>query len=403
MITTMDRKLFDEQVKALFDGYNRIINRKNIKQQSGNGIYDRYVYPAITRNHVPVFWEYDLNYESNSHLMTRLGVNTTFNAGAIKLNGKYHMVVRVEGFDVKSIFGVAESPNGLDQWKFWNQPIVMPVTDDPETNVYDIRLTQHEDGWIYGLFCAERKDTAQPNDSSAALASCGIARTKNLKEWERLPDLKSNAAQQRNCVLHPEFVQGKYMIYTRPQSAFIETGDSGICVGFSASMENAMIDEEIMMDPRKYHTVKEVKNGQGPPPIKTEKGWIHLAHGVRRTAAGLRYTLYVFLTDLNEPWKVIKRPSGHFIEPLNEERVGDVSNVTFSNGWILDDDGTVFIYYASSDTRMHVATTSIKKLLDYVLNTPEDPGRTQLCADQRKIMVEKNLEVLEKDFPEIEF
>ena len=399
----MDRDSFNKKVKALFEVYNQTINRKNVKQTIGNGIYDRYVYPAITRNHVPVFWEYDLNYENNPHLMTRLGVNTTFNAGAIKLNGKYLMVARVEGFDVKSIFGVAESPNGIDQWKFWHHPIVMPVTDDPEMNIYDMRLTQHEDGWIYGLFCAERKDTSQPNDSSAALASCGIARTKDLRNWERLPDLKSNAAQQRNCVLHPEFVHGKYMIYTRPQSAFIETGDSGICVGFSESMENAVIDEETMMDPRKYHTVKEVKNGQGPPPIKTEKGWIHLAHGVRRTAAGLRYTLYLLLTDLNEPWKVIKRPSGHFIEPLGDERVGDVSNVAFSNGWILDDDGTVFIYYASSDTRMHVATTTIEKLLDYILNTPEDPGRTQLCAEQRNSMVENNLSILTNEFPEIQF
>jgi 4-O-beta-D-mannosyl-D-glucose phosphorylase len=397
----MEKKLFDQEVRRIFEKYHQRINRKNKKQEEGNGIYDRYVYPAITRNHVPVFWEYDLNFKTNPHLMKRLGINTTFNAGAIKLNGIYYMMVRVEGFDVKSFFGVAESPNGIDHWKFWDHPIVMPVTDDPEMNVYDIRLTQHEDGWIYGLFCAERKDLSQPQDSSAALASCGIARTKDLKKWERLPDLKSNAAQQRNCVLHPEFVNGKYMIYTRPQSSFIETGDSGICVAFTDSMEHASIDEEIMMDARKYHTVKEVKNGQGPPPIKTEKGWIHLAHGVRRTAAGLRYTLYVLLTDLKEPWKVIKRPSGHFIEPLGEERVGDVSNVTFSNGWILDEDGTVFIYYASSDTRMHVATTTIDKLLDYVMNTPEDPGRTQLCAEQRNSFVEKNLEILKNEFPDL--
>lgn len=401
--TIMDRKSFDEKVRALFATYNSLINRTNQKQEKGNGIYDRYVFPAITREHIPVFWEYDLDYSKNPHLMTRLGVNTTFNAGAIKFEGKYLMIVRIEGFDVKSIFGVAESPNGIDQWKFWNHPIVMPVTDDPEMNVYDIRLTQHEDGWIYGLFCAERKDTSQPNDSSAALASCGIARTRNLVDWERLPDLKSNAAQQRNCVLHPEFVNGKYMIYTRPQSAFIETGDSGISVGFAENMENAVINEEIMMDPRQYHTVKEVKNGQGPPPIKSDHGWIHLAHGVRRTAAGLRYTLYLLLTDLNEPWKVIKRPSGHFIEPLGDERVGDVSNVTFSNGWIADDDGTVYIYYASSDTRMHVATTTIGKLLDYVLNTPEDAGRTQLCAAQRKSLIDGNLDVLRDEFPDLEF
>ncbi|MCL3779209.1 glycosidase [Prolixibacteraceae bacterium JC049] len=399
----MDRNQFDKKVEQMFRNYNEFINRKNEIAENGNGIFDRYIYPAITRNHIPPFWQYDLNYETNPHLMTRLGVNTTFNAGAIKLDGKYLMVVRTEGFDVKSIFAVVESPNGVDQWRFWDHPIVMPVTDDPEMNVYDMRVTQHEDGWIYGLFCAERKDLSQPDDSSAALASCGIARTKDMKNWERLPDLKSNAAQQRNCVLHPEFVNGKYMIYTRPQAGFIDTGDSGICVGFSDTMDNAQIDEEIMVDARQYHTVKEVKNGQGPAPIKTEHGWIHLAHGVRRTAAGLRYSLYVFMTDLNEPWKVIKRPSGHFVEPLGKERVGDVSNVAFSNGWIADEDGTVYIYYASSDTRMHVATTTMDKLIDYVLNTPEDAGRTQLCAAQRDEMITSNLDVLASTYPDIKF
>ncbi|TKG95817.1 glycosidase [Puteibacter caeruleilacunae] len=400
----MEKVAFDKKLKELFEQYNELITRPNKIQGNGNGIFDRYENPAITRNHAPVFWRYDLNYETNPNLMTRLGINTTFNAGAIKLNGKYLMVVRTEGFDVKSIFAVAESPNGIDNWKFWDHPIVMPVTDDPEMNVYDCRLTQHEDGWIYGLFCAERKDLSQPDDSSAALASCGIARTKDLVNWERLADLKSTAAQQRNCVLHPEFVNGKYMIYTRPQKGFIDTGgDSGICVGFTESMVDAEINEEIMVDPRQYHTVKEVKNGQGPAPIKTEHGWIHLAHGVRRTAAGLRYTLYTFLTDLNEPWKVIRRPGGHFIEPIKTERVGDVSNVTFSNGWILDDDGTVFIYYASSDTRMHVATTTIDKLIDYVLNTPEDAGRTQLCAAQRDELITKNLDILKEQYPDIEF
>jgi 4-O-beta-D-mannosyl-D-glucose phosphorylase len=399
----MEKKKFDKKLRKLFADHNKLITRKNKKQKGGNGIYDRYIYPILTRDHAPVFWQYDLNYETNPHLMMRLGVNTTFNAGAIRFNGKYLMVVRTEGFDVKSIFAVAESPNGIDNWKFWDHPIVMPVTDNPEKNVYDMRLTQHEDGWIYGLFCAERKDPEKPEDSSAALASCGIARTKDMVNWERLPDLQSTAMQQRNCVLHPEFVDGKYMIYTRPQKGFIETGDSGICAGFTASMDPAVIEEEIMVDPREYHTVREVKNGQGPAPIKTEKGWLHMAHGVRRTAAGLRYTLYLFLTDLKEPWKVIKRPSGHFIEPLGDERVGDVSNVTFSNGWILDDDGKVFIYYASSDTRMHVATTTLKKLLDYVLNTPEDPGRTQLCAAQRDELITKNLEILKKQYPDIKF
>ncbi len=397
----MERHEFDNEVKRLFKKHNELVIRKNRARKRGNGIYERYIYPVITRDHIPVHWKYDLNYETNPELLMRLGVNSTFNAGAIRLNGKYCMVVRTEGFDVKSFFAVAESPNGVDNWVFHERPVQMPVTDDPETNVYDLRLTQHEDGWVYGLFCAERKDKSKADDSSAALASCGIARTKDLIVWERLADLRSNAAQQRNCVLHPEFVNGKYMLYTRPQSGFIETGDSGISVGFTASMENAIIDDEILMDPRQYHTVKEVKNGQGPPPIKSEIGWIHLAHGVRRTAAGLRYTLYILLTDLDEPWKVIKRPSGHFIEPLGDERVGDVSNVVFSNGWIKDDDGTVFIYYASSDTRMHVATTSVEKLIDYIRNTPEDPGRTELCVRQRTEMIDRNLEILKKDFRDL--
>ena len=397
----MDKKSFDRKVNEVFARYHSLISRPNVREEDGNGIYDRYRYPAITRDHTPPFWRFDLDHNTNPHLMTRLGINTTFNAGAIKMNDKYCMMVRVEGFDVKSFLAIAESPNGIDQWKFRDKPVPMPVTEDPEMNVYDIRLTRHEDGWIYGLFCAERKDSSKPEDSSAALASCGIARTRDLENWERLPDLTSNAVQQRNCVLHPEFVNAQYMIYTRPQSGFIDTGDSGICAGFSESMENARIDEEVMIDPRAYHTVKEVKNGQGPPPIKTDEGWIHLAHGVRHTAAGLRYTLYIFMTDLHQPWKVIKRPSGHFLEPLGEERIGDVSNVVFSNGWIADDDGTVYIYYASSDTRMHVATTTIDKLKDYVMNTPEDPGRTELCAKQRIQLVEKNLEILKKQYPGI--
>lgn len=397
----MERDKFDTKVRQLFREYEELIMRPNVAELRGNGIYTRYRYPAITREHVPPFWQYDLDYKRNPGLLTRLGVNTTFNAGAIKLNGKYLMIVRTEGFDVKSFFSVVESPNGIDKWRFWNRPIVMPVNDDPETNVYDMRVTRHEDGWIYGLFCAERKDLSKPDDSSAALASCGIARTRNLVDWERLPDLISGAAQQRNCVLHPEFVDGKYMIYTRPQSGFIDTGDSGISVGFTENMDNAQLGDELLVDSRKYHTIKEVKNGQGPAPIKTEHGWIHLAHGVRRTAAGLRYALYVFLSDLKEPWKVIRRPGGHFIEPLGEERVGDVSNVVFSNGWIADDDGTLYIYYASSDTRMHVAKTTIEKLIDYTLNTPEDAGRTQLCAAQRDEMIVNNLEILKRDYPNL--
>ena len=395
----MERAEFEKRLAKLLKENEKLIKRKNKKRKRTNGIYQRYKHPVITRNHTPVFWRYDLNYETNPHLMTRLGINTTFNAGAIKMNGKYLLVVRVEGFDVKSFFAVAESPNGIDNFRFWDKPIAMPVGDDPETNVYDMRLTRHEDGWIYGLFCAERKDKSKPDDSSAAIASCGIARTKDLVKWERLPDLISSAEQQRNCVLHPEFVNGKYMVYTRPQMSFIDTGDSGIGVGFCDSMEDPVVKDEKIIDPRVYHTVKEVKNGQGPPPIKTEYGWIHLAHGVRYTAAGLRYVLYCFMTDLNDPVKVIKRPSGHFIEPLGKERVGDVSNVTFSNGWIPDDDGTVYIYYASSDTRMHVATTTIEKLIDYVMNTPEDPGRTELCAKQRIDMITGNLDILKERYP----
>ena len=375
--------------------YDQLIERQNIPETKGNGIFTRYRYPVLTREHIPPHWQYDLNPETNPHFMMRLGVNTVFNAGAIYWKGKYVMIPRIEGFDVKSFFAVAESADGINGWIFRKRPIVIPVTDDPEMNVYDMRLTAHEDGWIYGLFCAERKDLSKPEDSSAALASCGIARTRDLDTWERLPDLQSSAQQQRNCVLHPEFVNGQYMIYTRPQSGFIDTGDSGISAGFTASMENPVIHQEVLIDPRKYHTVKEVKNGQGPPPIKTPHGWIHLAHGVRRTAAGLRYVLYCFLTDLNEPWKVIRRPGGHFLEPLGDERVGDVSNVAFSNGWIVNDHGEVFIYYASSDTRMHVATLTLDQLCDYVLHTPEDAGFTSACVKQRIELIDRNLEFLD--------
>jgi len=399
----MTEKEFDAGVKKLFDEHNALISRPNQKKTGGNGIYDRYLNPVLTRDHTPVFWRYDLDYKNNPHLMTRLGINTTFNAGAIMLDGKYCLAVRTEGFDVKSFFAIAESPNGIDHWRFRDHPIVMPVTSDPEMNVYDIRLTRHEDGWIYGLFCAERKDNSKPDDSSAALASCGIARTKDLERWERLDDLRSSAAQQRNCVLHPEFVNGKYMIYTRPQSGFIETGDSGISAGFCDNMEHAVLGSEIPLSPVSMKPVKEVKNGQGPAPLKTKFGWIHLAHGVRRTAAGLRYTLYLFMTSLEEPWKVIKRPSGHFLEPLDEERVGDVSNVVFSNGWIENNNGMVFVYYASSDTRIHLATITMEKLIDYVMNTPEDAGRTQLCASQRDQMVENNLKIMSEKYPFVKF
>ncbi len=384
-------KPFESRKQAVYAEYENRLARNNQAIIDPTGWYHRYSFPVLERQHIPPHWLYDLNPQTNPNCMIRLGVNTVFNSGAIFLNGKYFLVPRIEGFDVKSFFGVAESPDGINHWRFWDHPIHMPSGDDPETNVYDLRLTQHEDGWIYGLFCAERKDQTKPEDSSAALASCGIARTKDLVDWERLPDLASTAQQQRNCVLHPEFVNGKYLIYTRPQSGFIDTGDSGISYGFTGSMSPAILGKEAIMDRRTYHTVKEVKNGQGPPPIKTVQGWLHLAHGVRRTAAGLRYVLYVFLTDLHEPWRIVKQPGGHFIEPLGQERVGDVSNVVFSNGWIADSQNRVLIYYASSDTRTHVAETRVDLLLDYVMNTPEDPGRTELCVLQRTEMINKNL------------
>ena len=399
----MIREEFDKKLKELFYQHQDLIQRPNEKEVDGNGIYDRYKYPVLTWKHTPVFWRYDLNFETNPHLMERLGINTTFNAGAIELNGKYYMIARTEGVDVKSFFAVAESPNGVDNFRFWDHPIVMPVTDNPEMNIYDIRLTKHEDGYIYGLFCAERKDMDHPKDSSAAIASSGVARTRDLKRWERLEDLDTSSFQQRNCVLHPEFVSGKYAFYTRPQEGFIDTGDSGIAWGLSDSIERARIKDQKIIDNRKYHTVKEAKNGQGPPPIKTDKGWLHLAHGVRRSAAGLRYVLYMFMTSLEDPSQVIRRPGGHFLAPHGIERVGDVSNVVFCNGWIKKDSDEVIIYYASSDTRMHVATTTIEKLLDYVINTPEDAGRTQLCAAQRDEMIDKNLKILKAKYPEIEF
>lgn len=328
--------------------------------------------------------------------MERIGVNAAFNAGAIKWDGKYLLVARTEGDDRKSFFAIAESPNGIDNFKFWDYPITMPETDDPDTNVYDMRLTAHEDGWVYGLFCTERRDpAAASHDLSSAVAQCGIARTKDLVNWERLPDLKTPSPQQRNVVLHPEFVDGKYGLYTRPQDGFISAGSGGgIGWGLADDMINAVVANEQIIDDRAYHTIKEVKNGQGPPPIKTDEGWLHLAHGVRNTAAGLRYVLYLFLTDLEEPWRITHAPAGHFIAPVGDERVGDVSNVAFSNGWITDDDGTVFIYYASSDTRMHVATSSVTQLLDYVKNTPPDGLRSVASVEARNVLIQRNLEFL---------
>lgn len=386
--------IFEERFRLLKEEKEEILGKKNEPEFLGNGIYKRYKNPVITAAHVPLEWEYDLNPETNPYLMKRFPINATFNAGAIKLNGKYLMVVRVEGADRKSFFAVAESPNGIDNFRFWDYPILMPETDEPDGNIYDMRLVAHEDGWIYGLFCTERKDPKAPHgDQSSAVAQCGIARTKDLRSWERLPDLKTPSPQQRNAVLHPEFVNGQYAFYTRPQDGFIEAGSGGgIGFGFVKNMLCPEIDKEYILDEKRYHTVYEVKNGQGPAPIKTEKGWLHLAHGVRNTAAGLRYVLYVFMTDLKDLTMVIHKPAGYFIAPEGDERIGDVSNVTFSNGWILDEDGSVFIYYASSDTRMHVATSSLDQLLDYCINTPEDGFSPFVSVKKLHVIIDKNRE-----------
>ena len=394
----MKHKKFDTRVKKLMADYSDLLTRKNTKLPAKNGIFHRYKYPVLTAAHAPVFWRYDLDFKTNPFLMERLGVNAMMNSGAIKWQGKYLLMPRIEGADRKSFFGIAESSNGVDNFKFWNYPLDIPDGDDPETNAYDMRLVAHEDGWIYGLYCAERKDPdALRGDLSSAVAQCGIIRTKDLLTWERLPDLRTNSPQQRNCVLHPEFVAGKYAFYTRPQDGFIDTGSGGgIGWGLCDDIENPVINDEIIVDDRQYHTIKEVKNGQGPAPLKTEKGWLHLAHGVRNTAAGLRYVLYLFMTDLHEPWKKIYSPGGLFIGPDGEERVGDVSNVAFSNGWIMDDNDDVFIYYASSDTRLHVATSTIDKLVDYCIHTPPDALRTGDCVRQRSELIRKNLKIMNK-------
>lgn len=376
--------------------YEEIINRKNaVDTEFYNGIYDRYVNPVLTRDHIPPFWKYDLNEETNPYFMERLGVNCVFNAGAIELNGKFYIVARVEGNDRKSFFAVAESDSPVDGFKFWDYPILLEDTCKEETNVYDMRLTKHEDGYIYGVFCSESKDEAT-KDLSAAVAAAGIVRTKDLKTWERLPNLKTlNSPQQRNVCLHPEFIDGKYAFYTRPMDDFIDTGSGGgIGFGLCDDITNPVIDEEIITSKRKYHTITESKNGAGATPIKTDKGWIHIAHGVRNTAAGLRYVIYAFATDLKDPKKVIAEPSGFMIAPLGSERVGDVSNVVFTNGAIARDNGEVYIYYASSDTRLHVAATTIDKLIDYVFNTPKDPLRSVLCVAQRTELIKNNLQLL---------
>ena len=387
----MLHKKYEEELKK----YNELIARKNVKSDFYNGIYERYEYPVLTREHIPLTWRYDLNPETNPYFMERLGVNAVFNAGAIELNGKYYLVARIEGNDRKSFFGVAESDNGVDGFKFWDYPILLDDTCPEETNVYDMRLTKHEDGYIYGVFCSESKDKTV-NDLSAAVAAAGIVRTKDLKHWERLDNLVTlNSPQQRNVCLHPEFVNGKYAFYTRPMDDFIDTGSGGgIGFGLCDDITHAVIDEERMTSLRKYHTITEAKNGAGATPIKTDKGWIHIAHGVRNTAAGLRYVIYAFATSLEDPGKVIAEPSGFLIAPREWERVGDVSNVVFTNGAIANEAGEVYIYYAASGTRLHVATTTIDKLKDFVFNTPADPGRSVECVAQRCDLIKKNLEFL---------
>ncbi len=391
----MLHKKYYEELKK----YEALINRKNqVDPDFYNGVYDKYIYPVLTREHIPLTWQYDLNPETNPYFMKRLGVNAVMNSGAIELNGKFYLIARIEGDDRKSFFGVAESDNGVDGFQFWDYPILLPDTCPEETNVYDMRLTKHEDGYIYGVFCSESKDTSV-NDLSAAVAAAGIVRTKDLKIWERLPNLVTlNSPQQRNVVLHPEFVNGKYAFYTRPMDDFIETGSGGgIGFGLCDDITHAVIDEEKMTSLRKYHTITETKNGAGAVPIKTEKGWIHIAHGVRNTAAGLRYVIYAFATDLEDPSKVIAEPSGLLIGPRGGERVGDVSNVVFTNGAIARENGDVYIYYAASDTRMHMAVTTIDKLIDYVFHTPEDPLRSVECVAQRCELIRNNLEILKKE------
>ena len=387
--------MLHSQYYVELEKYNKLIERKNVKKSTYNGIYDRYEYPVLTREHIPLTWRYDLNPETNPYFMERLGVNAVMNSGAIELNGKFYLVARIEGNDRKSFFGVAESDNGIDGFKFWDYPILLDDTCPEETNVYDMRLTKHEDGWIYGVFCSESKDRSNP-DLSAAVAAAGIVRTKDLKTWERLPNLVTlRSPQQRNVDLLPEFVNGKYAFFTRPMDDFIDTGSGGgVGFGLCDDITHAVIDEEIITSPRRYHTITEAKNGEGATPIKTDKGWLHIAHGVRNTAAGLRYVVYVFVTDLKEPWKVIAEPGGFLIAPRDWERVGDVSNVVFTNGAIARENGDVYIYYAASDTRLHVATTTVEKLLDYAFNTPADPLRSRDCVAQRCALIDKNLEFL---------
>ena len=389
---------YDNRLHILTKEYDELISRENEKILPGNGVFERYKYPILTADHPPLEWRYDFNPETNPYLMERFGINAVFNAGAIKFNGKYLVMARVEGHDRKSFFAIAESPNGIDNFRFWEYPVQLPDLYPEETNVYDMRLTKHEDGWIYGIFCSESKDPDAPaGDLTSAIAAAGIIRSRDLKNWERLPNLVSKS-QQRNVVLHPEFVDGKYALYTRPQDGFIDAGSGGgISWALIDDITHAVIKKEIVIEQRHYHTIKEVKNGEGPHPIKTPQGWLHLAHGVRACAAGLRYVLYLYMTSLDDPRKVIAQPGGYFMAPVGEERTGDVSNVLFSNGWIADEDGTVYIYYASSDTRMHVATSTIERLIDYCRHTPEDRLRSTTSVKNIYDIIEANKLVMSEN------
>ena len=391
-------KRYDNRLHILTKEYDELISRENEKILPGNGVFERYKYPILTAEHPPLEWRYDFNPETNPYLMERFGINAVFNAGAIKFNGKYLVMARVEGHDRKSFFAIAESPNGIDNFRFWEYPVQLPDLYPEETNVYDMRLTKHEDGWIYGIFCSESKDPDAPaGDLTSAIAAAGIIRSRDLKNWERLPNLVSQS-QQRNVVLHPEFVDGKYALYTRPQDGFIDAGSGGgISWALIDDITHAVIKKEIVIEQRHYHTIKEVKNGEGPHPIKTPQGWLHLAHGVRACAAGLRYVLYLYMTSLDDPRKVIAQPGGYFMAPVGEERTGDVSNVLFSNGWIADEDGTVYIYYASSDTRMHVATSTIERLIDYCRHTPEDRLRSTTSVKSIYDIIEANKLVMSEN------
>ena len=389
---------YDNRLHILTKEYDELISRENEKILPGNGVFERYKYPILTADHPPLEWRYDFNPETNPYLMERFGINAVFNAGAIKFNGKYLIMARVEGHDRKSFFAIAESPNGIDNFRFWEYPVQLPDLYPEETNVYDMRLTKHEDGWIYGIFCSESKDPDAPaGDLTSAIAAAGIIRSRDLKNWERLPNLVSQS-QQRNVVLHPEFVDGKYALYTRPQDGFIDAGSGGgISWALIDDITHAVVKKEIVIEQRHYHTIKEVKNGEGPQPIKTPEGWLHLAHGVRACAAGLRYVLYLYMTSLDDPSKVIAQPGGYFMAPVGEERTGDVSNVLFSNGWIADEDGTVYIYYASSDTRMHVATSTIERLIDYCRHTPEDRLRSTTSVKSIYDIIEANKLVMSEN------